>query len=71
MPEMKTLNGYEIVDANARNRLDALEKGGTGGAVGSITLVDDGEGNFTIVTTGSGTVNLVDDGEGNFTLEVA
>ncbi len=41
-----------------------------GGSVGSITLVDDGEGNFTIVTTGGGTVNLVDDGEGNFTLEV-
>lgn len=39
-----------------------------GGSVGSISLVDDGEGNFTIVTTGGGTVNLVDDGEGNFTL---
>ena len=41
-----------------------------GGSVGSISLVDDGEGNFTIVTTGGGTVNLVDDGEGNFNLEV-
>ena len=39
-----------------------------GGSVGSISLVDDGEGNFSIVTTGGGTVNLVDDGEGNFTL---
>lgn len=40
---------------------------GGGGSIGSISLVDDGNGNFTIVTTG-GTVNLVDDGEGNFTL---
>jgi len=39
-----------------------------GGSIGSISLVDDGEGNFSIVTTGGGTVNLVDDGEGNFTL---
>ena len=39
-----------------------------GGSIGSISLVDDGNGNFTIVTTGGGTVNLVDDGEGNFTL---
>lgn len=42
-----------------------------GGSVGSITLVDDGDGNFTIATTGSGTVNLVDQGEGNFILEAA
>lgn len=41
-----------------------------GGSIGSISLVDDGEGNFAIVTTGGGTVNLVDDGEGNFNLEV-
>ncbi len=39
-----------------------------GGSIGSISLVDDGEGNFTIVTTGGGTVELVGDGEGNFTL---
>ncbi len=48
--------------------VDAVGKGG--GSGGSIKLEDDGEGNFTIVTTGGGTVNLVDDGEGNFTLEV-
>jgi hypothetical protein len=41
-----------------------------GGSIGSISLVDDGNGNFSIVTTGGGTVNLVDDGEGDFKLEV-
>lgn len=41
-----------------------------GGSVGSISLVGDGGGNFTIVTEGGDTVNLVDDGNGNFSLEV-
>jgi hypothetical protein len=42
----------------------------SGGAVGSIQLVDDGKGNFTIQASGGTSVNLVNDGEGNFTLEV-
>lgn len=45
-------------------------QGSGGGYIGSISLVDDGNGNFSIVTTGGGTVNLVDDGKGNFKLEV-
>ena len=49
----------------------AMKKGGSAGFGGSITLVDDGEGNFTIVTSGSDSVNLVNDDEGNFTLEVS
>ncbi|MBQ9780420.1 MAG: hypothetical protein IJW00_05705 [Clostridia bacterium] len=44
--------------------------GSSGGSISSIALVDDGEGNFTIVTTGDGTATLAHDDEGNFTLEV-
>ena len=41
-----------------------------GGNIGSINLTDDGDGNFTLATTGGSAVTLADDGDGNFTLEV-
>ena len=49
MAEMKTLNGHEIVDAKARERLDTLEKEGVGGGESEnllilITKVDGGTG---------------------------
>ena len=49
MAEMKTLNGNEIVDAKARERLDDLEKKGDGGGESEnlrilITKVDGGTG---------------------------
>ena len=37
MAEIKTLNGHEIVDAKARERLDTLEKEGVGGGGGDVT----------------------------------
>lgn len=37
MAEMKTLNGHEIVDAKARERLDTLEKEGVGGGGGDVS----------------------------------
>ena len=64
--------GAGIDEARVNELISAALKDFTppsgGGSIGSISLVDDGEGNFTIVTTGGGTVDLVDDGEGNFTL---
>ena len=50
--------------------MDKVCGGSSGGSISSIALVDDGEGNFTIVTTGDGTATLAHDDEGNFTLEV-
>jgi len=49
MAEMKTLNGHEIVDAKARERLDTLEKEGVGGGESEnlrilVTKVDGGTG---------------------------
>jgi hypothetical protein len=41
-----------------------------GGNIGSIQLADDGDGNFTLATTGGSAVTLADDGDGNFRLEV-
>ena len=49
MAEMKTLNGHEIVDAKARERLDTLETEGVGGGESEnlrilVTKVDGGTG---------------------------
>ena len=38
MPEMKTLNGYEIVDAKAREDIETLKAGGIPGGGGTVDL---------------------------------
>lgn len=49
------------------DRIDALEKGGTGGGFGGGLVVEsDGVGNVTITTTGS--ISITSDGAGNVTI---
>ena len=38
MPEMKTLNGYEVVDAKARAEIENIKLNGGGGTGGDIDL---------------------------------
>lgn len=49
-------------------RLEKVEESGGGTGGGGYTIVDDGEGNLTLVNAAGETVQLVDDGNGNLTI---